>query len=100
MKIFSVKNKSKLMLLINLELLGRSDPVSCFNINIYNASFNIVGGASGFRVPCNRQHYLVGTYVIPTTNIVKTYVRYFVLNFYFSPNDSPSKAMKNIFNFI
>ena len=73
MKIFSLINKSYLKFLINLELLATSDPISCFNINIYNSSFNIVGRASGFRVPCNRQHHLVGTYVIPTTNIVKPY---------------------------
>ena len=27
-------------------------------------------------------------------------VRYFLSNFYFSPNDSPSKTMKNVFYFI
>ena len=32
--------------------------------------------------------------------IVKACVRYFLSNFYFSPNDSPSKTMKNVFYFI
>ena len=31
---------------------------------------------------------------------IKAYVHYFVSNLYFSPNDSPSKTMKNIFYFI
>ena len=31
---------------------------------------------------------------------VKVCVRYFLSNFYFSPNDSPSKTMKNILYFI
>ena len=30
----------------------------------------------------------------------KACVRYFLLNFYFSPSDSPSKTMKNVFYFI
>ena len=30
----------------------------------------------------------------------KACVRYFLSNFYFSPNDSPSKTMKNAFHFI
>ena len=32
--------------------------------------------------------------------IIKACVRYFLLNFYFSPNDGPSKNMKNAFYFI
>ena len=32
--------------------------------------------------------------------IFKACVRYFLLNFYFSPNDNPSKTMKNVFYFI
>ena len=32
-------------------------------------------------------------------HILKAYVHYFLSNFYFSPNDSPSKAMKNAFCF-
>ena len=31
---------------------------------------------------------------------VKACVHYFLSNFYFSPNDSPSKTMKNVFYFI
>ena len=31
---------------------------------------------------------------------VKACVRYFLSNFYFSPNDSPSKTMKNVLYFI
>ena len=31
---------------------------------------------------------------------VKACVSYFLSNFYFSPNDSPSKTMKNVFYFI
>ena len=34
------------------------------------------------------------------TLTLKACVRYFLLNFYFSPNDSPSKTMKNVFYFI
>ena len=30
----------------------------------------------------------------------KACIRYFLSNFYFSPNDSPSKTMKNVFYFI
>ena len=30
----------------------------------------------------------------------KTCVRYFLSNFYFQPNDNPSKTMKNVFYFI
>ena len=30
----------------------------------------------------------------------KACVRYFLSNFYFSPNKSPSKTMKNVFHFI
>ena len=33
-------------------------------------------------------------------NQLKACVRYFLSNFYFSPNDSPSKTTKNIFYFI
>ena len=33
-------------------------------------------------------------------SLIKACVRYFLSNFYFSPNDSPSKTMKNIFHFI
>ena len=32
--------------------------------------------------------------------LFKACVRYFLSNFYFSPNDSPSKTMKNVFYFI
>ena len=32
--------------------------------------------------------------------IIKAYVRYFISNFYISPNDNPSKNMKNVFYFI
>ena len=32
--------------------------------------------------------------------LIKACVRYFLSNFYFSPNDSPSKTMKNVFYFI
>ena len=32
--------------------------------------------------------------------ILKACVHYFLSNFYFSPNDSPSKTMKNVFHFI
>ena len=32
--------------------------------------------------------------------IFKACVSYFLSNFYFSPNDNPSKAMKNVFYFI
>ena len=31
---------------------------------------------------------------------VKACVRYFLRNFYFPPNDSPSKTMKDVFYFI
>ena len=31
---------------------------------------------------------------------LKACARYFLSNFYFSPNDSPSKTMKNVFYFI
>ena len=31
---------------------------------------------------------------------VKACIHYFLSNFYFSPNDSPSKTMKNVFYFI
>ena len=33
-------------------------------------------------------------------NIIKACVCYFLSNFHFSPNDSPSKTMKNVFYFI
>ena len=33
-------------------------------------------------------------------NLFKAYVCYFLSNFYFSPNDSPSKTMKSFFYFI
>ena len=33
-------------------------------------------------------------------NMVKACARYLLSNFYFSPNDSPSKTMKNVFYFI
>ena len=32
--------------------------------------------------------------------LVKTCVRYFLTNFYFSPNDSTSKIMEDVFYFI
>ena len=35
-----------------------------------------------------------------TIAVLKASVRYFLSNFYFSPNDSPSKTMKNVFYFI
>ena len=36
---------------------------------------------------------------VPLTKI-KACVCYFLSNFYFSPNDGPSKTMKNVFDFI
>ena len=33
-------------------------------------------------------------------HVIKTYVRYFLSNFYFSLNDSSSKTVKNVFYFI
>ena len=33
-------------------------------------------------------------------HVIKACVRYFLSNFYFLPNDSPSKTMKNVFYFI
>ena len=33
-------------------------------------------------------------------SLIKACVPYFLSNFYFSPNDSPSKTMENIFHFI
>ena len=33
-------------------------------------------------------------------NLLKACVSYFLSNFYFSPNNSPSKTMKNVFYFI
>ena len=39
--------------------------------------------------------------VLPTEfYVLKSCVRYFLSKFYFSPNDSPSKTMKNVFYFI
>ena len=32
--------------------------------------------------------------------VIRACVRYFLSNLYFSPNDSPSKTMKNVFYFI
>ena len=32
--------------------------------------------------------------------ILKAYAHYFLSNFYFSPNESPSKTMKNVFYII
>ena len=34
------------------------------------------------------------------SSILKACVRYFLINFYFSPNDSPPKTMKGVFYFI
>ena len=42
---------------------------------------------------------LCGKRLCPTES-VKACACYFLSNFYFSPNDSPSKAMKNVFYFI
>ena len=39
-------------------------------------------------------------YVKNLLRFFKVCVRYFLSNFYFSPNDSPSKTMKNAFYFI
>ena len=37
----------------------------------------------------------------PTTSVkIKACVHYFLRNFYFSPNDSTSKTMKDVFYFI
>ena len=33
-------------------------------------------------------------------SLLKTFAHYFLSNFYFSPNDSPSKIIKNVFYFI
>ena len=38
--------------------------------------------------------------VTEENNFLKACVCYFLLNLYFSPNDSPSKTMKNVFCFI
>ena len=34
--------------------------------------------------------------LIKIVQVIKSCVRYFLTNFYFSPNDSPSKTMKNV----
>ena len=42
----------------------------------------------------------VGLLVLHLLPLFKACVRYFLSNFYFTPNDSPSKTMKNVFYFI
>ena len=46
----------------------------------------------------------IKSYTVPVSNIndvkLKACVRYFLTNFYFLPNDSPSKTIKNVFYFI
>ena len=62
----------------------------------------------GFNVTCVEWFHLIcllENVILRMTLFVKTVVRiacvhYFLSNFYFSPNDSPSKTMKNVFYFI
>ena len=61
-----------------------------------------------FNVTCVEWFHLIcllENVILRMTLFVKTVVRiacvhYFLSNFYFSPNDSPSKTMKNVFYFI
>ena len=54
--------------------------------------------ASNWREPENPK--LLQGSKLPCFTVCKTCVCYFLSNFYFSPNDSPSKTMKNVFYFI
>ena len=44
--------------------------------------------------------FIIATGSLNRQDTIKACVRYFLSNFYFSPNDSPSKTMKNVFYFI
>ena len=54
------------------------------------------------RLPaaCERKKYILYKHRTANENFFKAYVHYFLSNFYFSPNDSPSKSVKNVFYFI
>ena len=51
-------------------------------------------------VPYHHQNAILITFDINLNLNIKACVRYFLSNFYFSQNDSPSKTMKNVFYFI
>ena len=56
-----------------------------------------------YRRDCRKQYtvnYLQKTSICMIYYIFSACVRYFLSNFYFSPNDNPSKTMKNVFYFI
>ena len=63
MKIFSKINKSYLTLLINFESLARSDPISCFSINIYNSkNFVLQYGWESFRIHYGWKNFRVSRF--------------------------------------
>ena len=45
-------------------------------------------------------HLVMGKSTFSSLMPLKACVRYFLTNFYFSPNDSPLKTMKDVFYFI
>ena len=58
---------------------------------------------NGYQEHCN-EHSSCSSHCITSALLhpenLKACVRYFLSNIYFSPNDSPSKTMKNVFYFI
>ena len=59
-----------------------------------------LGGWSDMREEIARVDYIKEFWCISMWVWLKACVHYFISNFYFSPNNDPSKAMKNVFYFI
>ena len=55
-------------------------------VKLYSSKIHVLGSRSNLS-----DHF---------SNLFKASVRYFLSNFYFSPNDNPSKTMKNVSYFI
>ena len=60
--------------------------------------FNKVAGLRSATL--SKKDTLTQVFSCEFCEIFKACVRYFLSNFYFSPNDSPSKTMKNVLYFI
>ena len=51
-------------------------------------------------VSISRLELTAATLLVKVASLLKACLHSFLSNFYFSPNDSPSKTMKNVFYFI
>ena len=89
-KSISVKNK------LFTNFINKKDPILKEE---FHANYKKYRNLFSILMKKSKQAYY-DKYFERNGNNIKAYVCYFLSNFYFSPNDSPSKTLKNIFYFI